>query len=406
MSGNRSTMHKKRHGQHQKRTNHFMRVYTPYLPLVVILSLGMGLSLWQPRVMRVDREVLSYATEMSSTGLLSATNQQRTNNGAASLGINAKLSDAAQAKANDMIAHNYWSHTTPDGSPPWVFITNAGYSYSKAGENLAYGFATSSDTVIGWMNSASHRANLLSKDYTEVGFGFANGSNFNSSGQQTVVVAMYASPYIPALSAKPSVTPTPKTFAPTQKTIPATAPTEAPKRIVRILVVDKTSKPISGVKVTLHSEPRDAVTDKDGIASFDNVEAGEHTATIQIDGNKREQVLTVASDANTVDVTMSKPEPTSNQTANKDDTVTPAPTSTKISRIDLLTKGSLPWISTLYSLLAGIGITYLIMKHSKALHKMLVKGERYILHHAVLDVTIISFVWLCMVVSRTVGVIL
>jgi hypothetical protein len=125
-----------------------------------------------------------------------------------------------------MIARNYWSHTTPDGQEPWVFIDNSGYDYSKAGENLAYGFATSSDAVGGWMNSPSHRANMLDTAFSDVGFGFANGSNYNGDGEQTVVVAMYGSPHtLPATTqpATPTPTPAPKT-APT----PAPQPTPAP----------------------------------------------------------------------------------------------------------------------------------------------------------------------------------
>ena len=139
-------------------------------------------------------QVLSYATNTSTGGLLASTNVQRTNNGLSGLTLNSKLSQAAQAKANDMVARNYWSHNTPDGQEPWVFISNAGYDYLAAGENLAYGFATSEDTVTGWMNSPGHRANILNSNYQEVGFGMANSSNFVSNGEQTIVVAMYGKP--------------------------------------------------------------------------------------------------------------------------------------------------------------------------------------------------------------------
>src|SRR5690606_1752560 len=79
---------------------------------------------------------------------------------------------------------------------PWVFINNAGYNYLRAGENLAYGFATSGDTISGWMNSPTHRNNMLDTAFVEVGFGFANSENFNDSGPETVVVAMYAKPQV------------------------------------------------------------------------------------------------------------------------------------------------------------------------------------------------------------------
>lgn len=143
----------------------------------------------------ISHGVLAYATEMSSSQLLNATNQQRSSNGQATLRINDQLSAAAQAKAEDMASRNYWSHNTPDGTPPWVFIDAEGYGYTKAGENLAYGFATSASTVTGWMNSPSHKANLLDGAYSEVGFGYVNANSYNNSGQQTIVVAMYGQPH-------------------------------------------------------------------------------------------------------------------------------------------------------------------------------------------------------------------
>src|SRR5690606_5510957 len=126
--------------------------------------------------------------------LLQATNNHRARHGAGLLTINPKLTHAAQEKANDMRARDYWSHNTPEGNPPWVFIEKVGYSYVKAGENLAYGFQTSQAAIRGWMNSESHRENMLDPNYTEVGFGFANSNDYQSHGEQTIVVAMYGTP--------------------------------------------------------------------------------------------------------------------------------------------------------------------------------------------------------------------
>src|SRR5690606_21065737 len=97
--------------------------------------------------------VLAYATNTSPAGLLSATNSQRTSGGLGTLSADSQLTSAAQAKANDMVTRDYWSHVTPDGKQPWTFITAAGYQYASAGENLAYGFLSSGDTIAGWMNS-------------------------------------------------------------------------------------------------------------------------------------------------------------------------------------------------------------------------------------------------------------
>ncbi len=181
---------KVRHGQHHRQNKQYLKTYLPYLPVVVSLLLSIFASNIQP----AKGTTLAYATEMSLHGLLQSTNEKRKDNGQGSLQLNDKLISAAQAKANDMVGRNYWSHNTPDGQEPWVFMDSAGYNYQKAGENLAYGFVTSRDAVNGWMNSPSHKANMLDSSFIEVGFGVANGNNYNSSGPETVVVAMYGKP--------------------------------------------------------------------------------------------------------------------------------------------------------------------------------------------------------------------
>ncbi|PID32109.1 hypothetical protein CR970_02235 [Candidatus Saccharibacteria bacterium] len=182
---------KKRSGRHHNHGKHYLKVYWPYVPITLIIALGLFIGNWSPTV---KNGVLAYATEMNVVSLLDATNTERASAGQDNLTLNNQLSSAAQSKANDMAARNYWSHTTPDGDEPWVFIQNAGYEYQKAGENLAYGFNSSQDVIVGWMNSDSHRLNMLDEGYTEVGFGFANARDYNNAGPETVVVAIYGTP--------------------------------------------------------------------------------------------------------------------------------------------------------------------------------------------------------------------
>lgn len=152
--------------------------------------------------------VLGDTTKLTAQGLLDATNSDRHSDGGQPLTLDTKLTAAAQAKADDMVARNYWSHATPDGKQPWAFIMQAGYGYQATGENLAYGFATSDEVVSAWMNSAEHKANVLG-DYTAVGFGIANSAHYQG-GQNTVVVAFYATP---SASASPLTTPATATIS-------------------------------------------------------------------------------------------------------------------------------------------------------------------------------------------------
>jgi hypothetical protein len=150
--------------------------------------------------------VLAYATSMSRAELLNATNAFRAQNGLAPLALNAQLNNSAQSKAQHMVNNNYWAHNAPDGTTPWYFFDAAGYNYIRAGENLAYGFATSQDTVNGWIASPGHRANILG-DYQDVGFGFVDGATYQS-GPNTVVVAHYGALSTPS-PAPVASTPTP-----------------------------------------------------------------------------------------------------------------------------------------------------------------------------------------------------
>lgn len=177
-----------------RHTKDFLKVYYPYLPLVLVTL--MILSILQPwqRLIAGGQDVLPYATQMSIDGLVQETNERRSAQAQPPLELNAQLTKAAQIKAQDMVERDYWSHNTPDGNAPWEFVNNAGYSYSKAGENLAYGFTDEDDVVGGWMNSPTHRANMLDANYSEVGFGFAESPDYVDSGPSTIVVAMYGQP--------------------------------------------------------------------------------------------------------------------------------------------------------------------------------------------------------------------
>ena len=181
--------HKKRAGKHHRKNDTYLKAYWPYIPMLLIVGLGLVVNtVWS------HSNVLGARSDFSATSLLDETNQQRADNHDANLSLNQQLSEAAQAKANDMATKNYWAHDSPGGRTPWSFITAAGYSYEAAGENLAYGFENSSDVVAAWMNSPTHRANVLGSDYKNVGFGVAQASNYQGKGPETIVVAEYGEP--------------------------------------------------------------------------------------------------------------------------------------------------------------------------------------------------------------------
>lgn len=136
-----------------------------------------------PESQQVRVAVASTVEDLSPTSVtsfLNETNLVRENNGLKQLIENSDLTRAAQRKVTDMQQFGYWDHFRPtDKKAPWDFIREAGYRYSVAGENLARGFETAHGITAAWMASPSHRANLLSAKYTDVGFatGYVTGSN-------------------------------------------------------------------------------------------------------------------------------------------------------------------------------------------------------------------------------------
>lgn len=136
-------------------------------------------------------QVLGISTNISLPVLLDLTNKEREKEGLNDLTMNSQLSEAAEKKAEYMFAHNFWAHNAPDGTTPWVFFKNAGYNYLYAGENLARGFSTSEDVVQAWMDSPTHRQNVLSRNYKEIGFAVKEGRLL---GEDTVlIVEMFGS---------------------------------------------------------------------------------------------------------------------------------------------------------------------------------------------------------------------
>lgn len=126
------------------------------------------------------------------TVIVELTNEEREDDALITLKRNSILDKAAEMKAKDMAEKGYFAHYAPDGTSPWYWFEEAGYSYSKAGENLAVHFNDSGKVVDAWMKSPSHRANIMNGAYTEIGVGTARGEY---KGSPTVfVVQLFGTP--------------------------------------------------------------------------------------------------------------------------------------------------------------------------------------------------------------------
>lgn len=155
--------------------------------LVFFLALGFFINLIQAK-----SNVLGYATDITVEKLFKLTNEERTKEGLTPLTQNSLLAQAAEKKGRDMFARNYWAHYGPDGTTPWSFILSTGYKYEYAGENLAKNFMFSDGVVQAWMDSPTHRENILRPEYREIGFAVVNG--MLNGEETTLVVQMFGTP--------------------------------------------------------------------------------------------------------------------------------------------------------------------------------------------------------------------
>jgi len=160
----------------------------------------------------VSPSVLGFASNITPERVLEVTNQKRAENGLSSLTLNSKLSEAAQRKAGDMFAFNYWAHISPSGRSPWSFFQEVGYKYLYAGENLARDFMNSDSVIDAWMNSPLHRDNLLNPNYKEIGLSVVNGTL--NGVETTLVVQMFGTPTSTPVAKKPTSMPSPAALAP------------------------------------------------------------------------------------------------------------------------------------------------------------------------------------------------
>ncbi len=132
-----------------------------------------------------DRDLLPDGTNAAAVGAatLCLLNGERADAGLGPLRANARLATAAQGHSRDMVAEQFFSHTSADGRDLVARIRATGYIDPRkawtVGENIAWGsgtLSTPASVVAAWMASPGHKANLLNPAFREIGIGIAPGS--------------------------------------------------------------------------------------------------------------------------------------------------------------------------------------------------------------------------------------
>ena len=105
-------------------------------------------------------------------------NDVRSQNGLPPVSPSPLLESAAAMHSLDQAQTNNLSHTGSDGSTWGDRATAVGYNWGTIAENVAAGYADPADVMNGWMNSAPHRRNILSGNFTQIGVSSVAGAGY------------------------------------------------------------------------------------------------------------------------------------------------------------------------------------------------------------------------------------
>lgn len=118
-------------------------------------------------------------TATNQSDVVALTNVQRQAAGLGGLVVSPTLTVAAQRHSDDQAAMGTMTHVGSDGSDGGARITGAGFTWGSWGENVAAGQTSAAAVVTAWMNSPTHRVNMLGA-FTSVGVGLtvSNGVSY------------------------------------------------------------------------------------------------------------------------------------------------------------------------------------------------------------------------------------
>lgn len=100
--------------------------------------------------------------------LLELINAERRKHNLNDLKIDKELQNIAILKANDLVNNNYFSHTSKTYGSPFDMLKQYNITYKTASENIA-GNPNIDAALSSWLNSESHKKNILSNDYNYTG---------------------------------------------------------------------------------------------------------------------------------------------------------------------------------------------------------------------------------------------
>ena len=173
--------------------------------ILFIIGLFLTFNLLVRTLDNTPYHILGFASSVTIDDVVRLTNNERITHGLSTLNYSETLADAARRKADNMFTEDYWAHNSPSGISPWHWFAEAGYSYLHAGENLAKDFGNTDQMMNAWMNSPTHRDNIINNKYTEIGIAVVPGT---LQGHETVlVVQLFGAPSVGSVPVVSEITP-------------------------------------------------------------------------------------------------------------------------------------------------------------------------------------------------------
>lgn len=114
------------------------------------------------------------------TSFLNSINKIRADNKLPELKIDDNTQNVARLKAQDLVEHNYFSHTSPTYGTPFEMLSTNNVTYKTASENIA-GNSSLEGAITSWMNSESHKNNILSNNFNYTGVAIVNSPNYRKN---------------------------------------------------------------------------------------------------------------------------------------------------------------------------------------------------------------------------------
>lgn len=128
----------------------------------------------EPKAAATNTEIVEEVSSLNLTNdestLLFLINEEREKNNLSKLQIDENLQNVARLKAQDLVNNNYFSHISPTYGTPFEMLKSHNIAYKTASENIA-GNSDINSAVKSWLNSDSHKENILSNDYNYTGIG-------------------------------------------------------------------------------------------------------------------------------------------------------------------------------------------------------------------------------------------